>query len=629
MDEESKAKSKEEIFADIISNIDNFCSKTAISFLAAFLLSAAVVYFLGEKYLILCIIIWFAPAVAGVFGTISTGTTWYSRIRLFVKRKQLKGKLKDELKGEAKGEAESWIGEFFGFLAGMLTQAAAPIAATAVAVGGYVAVHTPEENFLGVSRPPIERITNIQQLFEPQPEPEPVRGHRIVGRISPEKNERALSEGKTITVALLSDNSVIATTQANARGVYAFHDLPDGNFTIGVNIGGAGNLFSMPFTLVSDTIISDRSLALMTFDELQDTLEVLANITTHKILGKLIGSEFDFSGGKRATIALLSDYSVFAATETDSLGRYIFFDVPSGNYTIGINIAGRPNFYLPPFLLTNDTLILTDNVMTLTELFEYKDSIANANIAIAAVQELPDTATFYEIVIAEVIAPILQLAETPVVRVQERVPERIILPPEPEIIPETAIASDRVPEKIERNFVFEEKREPRQAGEPNSILLSIRPEFNMIMDEVNNVGLSAELGLIARNRFFLTTTVSGGENHFGGALNVGAIFNADGTITNSVGITGGWHNTALNFNVVDTQGEPLDRKEGNNIGIAGGYWKIMFGNTGNFDITNRVLFGQRHNSLSFDHTKDEIVSRDGFSTTYSISAGYTLTRRRR
>jgi len=160
------------------------------------------------------------------------------------------------------------------------------------------------------------------------------------------------------------------------------------------------------------------------------------------------------------------------------------------------------------------------------------------------------------------------------------------------------------------DIVQVEKKEKRY------FLFSTRPEF-VTGTAAMAGGVTLELGGIASNGFYSTVNLSGGEAYFGGGGKFGYCFNKDGTVKNVIGASVGYWNIPKKC---------LNNKDNdNNLGFAGVFWKLMLGGKNNIDITNKVLFGPR-DKCHFDNT---LWHSSVDNVTYSLSVGYTLTRKRK
>ncbi len=174
--------------------------------------------------------------------------------------------------------------------------------------------------------------------------------------------------------------------------------------------------------------------------------------------------------------------------------------------------------------------------------------------------------------------------------------------------------------------------QPNSVAEPAATVFSVRPEVASGFTAMG-IGASVELGTIIRRNLYITGELSGGVRYFGIEANVGKCLSkewdlktvwGDVKVKNIFGGTAGFHNTLHPVEFRDTQtGETLKTKTGNNIGIAGGFWKIMLGRKHNLDITNKIMLGYRKNPSDYDGTT---LSYDkGFDVKYMLSIGYTLT----
>jgi len=149
------------------------------------------------------------------------------------------------------------------------------------------------------------------------------------------------------------------------------------------------------------------------------------------------------------------------------------------------------------------------------------------------------------------------------------------------------------------------------------------------------VGGAVELGGISGNDFFLTGTAHYGAYYFGGFLNLGryySSYNKDFI----AGITVGFSKMLYNIGV-EENGVIIDNYTDENFNIGGGFIKLLFGGTHNFDFTTKILLGFRKVNFVGQETindrhkvyryyyDDESAKINKFSATFSLSVGYTLT----
>lgn len=174
-------------------------------------------------------------------------------------------------------------------------------------------------------------------------------------------------------------------------------------------------------------------------------------------------------------------------------------------------------------------------------------------------------------------------------------------------------------------IIVRERRERTPLN--NDFVFSVRPEF-IAGTSATGVGAAVELGSISRNGFYFSAQLSGGGAYFGGLLNFGVGISRDEAIKNVLGFSAGYHNTLLLVNFIK-ENETLNSQTGTNIGIAGLFWKLMFGWDNNFDITNRILFGHRRNPDFYYEDDNRTVFEEGFNATWTLGIGYTLIRKRR
>jgi hypothetical protein len=192
-----------------------------------------------------------------------------------------------------------------------------------------------------------------------------------------------------------------------------------------------------------------------------------------------------------------------------------------------------------------------------------------------------------------------------------------------------------------------------------SFVLSARPEFSAISGAafggdtsvskakldgkpvktgIAAGGWAIETGLISKGRGFYTVSVHGG---FNGSENIGAFLNigTGNTVESAgggIGFSLGFHRVPYHVNVVKN-GDPYDRYTDYNYIIGGPFLKLLFGQTNNFDITSKILFGYREShyvikdSGEYRYHYDDNASdiHYGMIATFSMGVGYTLTTGRR
>jgi hypothetical protein len=151
---------------------------------------------------------------------------------------------------------------------------------------------------------------------------------------------------------------------------------------------------------------------------------------------------------------------------------------------------------------------------------------------------------------------------------------------------------------------------------------SMRGEYVM-MSEVKGIGGCIELGRIGKSGFYNTSQFSGGLKHFGYEQNLGACLNKDGVKGNyrsiigaSIGIRGGVKEVTFLHHYYDYYGNNREEYEERRgllfiYPIGGAFWKLLFGDKNNFDITNKFM-----------NTPATV------NLTYVLSVGYTLTKKR-
>jgi len=160
------------------------------------------------------------------------------------------------------------------------------------------------------------------------------------------------------------------------------------------------------------------------------------------------------------------------------------------------------------------------------------------------------------------------------------------------------------------------------------ILLSLRNEVLAVVGEISTVGLIFEAGLLDRRGFYIGVDLGGGINYYGVGINAGYSFNTYDRTTHIAGLSGNFHHTDLVVRFVTDEGASYAREIGLNRAYGGIFWKIIpGGETKLFDVTNKMLFGYKHDSAWYDYDIGEIVRKEGFTVTYSFSLGFNLIRR--
>ncbi|MCL1946535.1 MAG: hypothetical protein FWF51_05190 [Chitinivibrionia bacterium] len=161
------------------------------------------------------------------------------------------------------------------------------------------------------------------------------------------------------------------------------------------------------------------------------------------------------------------------------------------------------------------------------------------------------------------------------------------------------------------------QEDTKRSKEGTYFVYSMRGEY-VVMSETKGIGGCMEFGGIYNGHYFTWEGTAGffaKRGVYGGnSFNSGQCFNKYGSIKNVLGITAGiWY--------FDEYGYDYNHRY-NGISPGGVFWKIIFGTseTGNFGITNKLLFGAQearnyHNSWRFN-------------LAYSLSMGYTLTKKR-
>ena len=170
------------------------------------------------------------------------------------------------------------------------------------------------------------------------------------------------------------------------------------------------------------------------------------------------------------------------------------------------------------------------------------------------------------------------------------------------------------------------------AQSKNELLLSPRLEIPM-GTKAGAMGAAFEAGVIFENGLYLTGEVGGGVYYYGGWANFGYYFGNNKTVSNVLGISGGFQDLILK---VDLKLSPSDKKIDSTKyhyrSFGGVFWKLLFGERKNLDITQRLLFGTRHNYnyvYAPHFPKQYDVSQEKkFNMVYSLSMGFLIPRSR-
>jgi hypothetical protein len=161
---------------------------------------------------------------------------------------------------------------------------------------------------------------------------------------------------------------------------------------------------------------------------------------------------------------------------------------------------------------------------------------------------------------------------------------------------------------------------------------SMRGEY-IIMSETKGVGGCIEIGRIGKSNFYNTSQFSSGFLYFGFEQNLGACLNKDGAKGNYKSIIGGslgMREVAKDFIYHYPDGDEYTVSTGHTA-MYGVFYKLLFGDKNNFDITNKFMFGFRSKPVPpskqnyYERTEYEYTK---LNLTYVLSVGYTLTKKR-
>jgi hypothetical protein len=190
-----------------------------------------------------------------------------------------------------------------------------------------------------------------------------------------------------------------------------------------------------------------------------------------------------------------------------------------------------------------------------------------------------------------------------------------------------------------------------QCSIAQSFVLSVRPELMAVSgagglgDTISQSNLSGkpietgiarggwaiESGLIRQSGGFYTVSVHGGLDE---KENIGFFFNMGVMVEDGLGggLSLGFHRIPYHVDVIKNN-VPYDRYTDYNYIIGGFFLKFLLGETHNFDITPKVLFGYREShfviedSGKYRYYYDDNVSDIHYGATaiFSLGVGYTLT----
>jgi len=172
-----------------------------------------------------------------------------------------------------------------------------------------------------------------------------------------------------------------------------------------------------------------------------------------------------------------------------------------------------------------------------------------------------------------------------------------------------------------------------QKSDGKYFVFSLRPEL-FTSRGATAVGGGIELGNVGESGFYFSTSFNGGTGYFGGGFSFGGTANKDGNVKNVLGVTAGfWSAPSRGYADIYNNGFYQYREyyKNYNYSFGGLFWKLLFGEENHFDVTNKLLFGNRgkhkpSNSWGGDWLYSSRVRRG--NVTYSLSVGYTLIKKR-
>ncbi|MDR0304635.1 MAG: LysM peptidoglycan-binding domain-containing protein [Chitinispirillales bacterium] len=220
--------------------------------------------------------------------------------------------------------------------------------------------------------------------------------------------------------------------------------------------------------------------------------------------------------------------------------------------------------------------------------------------------------------------------EIDVVETQELV--SIDISPEVEVETETEINADETEEAVPIDVNPEVKSGKKRY---RYFVFSLRPEALIRPEKFNEnsvmaLGANMELGAISAKGFYFSLDLSGGKFYYGGGFDIGGCLGRNKAVKSVLGICGGYWNIVTKADVKKNGYVLIDSAKGNNVSYGGGLWKLMFGRTGNFDITNKVLIGpKKDDPVDYSENSKTFIYDTSLNLTWSASVGFTLTKKKK
>ncbi|MCL2208172.1 MAG: hypothetical protein FWB90_08815 [Fibromonadales bacterium] len=233
---------REESSAAAISKIGSMGTICSLIILILVAAAAILTRFLHIEHIALNLITKYGPGIAGAFGMVSSGATYYGWFRI------LRGKKKLKLKEEGTGEAQNKFADFIqslpdligSFFNNMVSQASTVALGAAVAVSTVAYVPAVNKVFNRVvdsaEKTISSKIKRSMQMSGTQTDGIQTAGtQNIIGKLNLRsgtgKKEQAI-------VNLISEGRIISRIYADSDGNYAFYNLPPGNYSVNVQLAG-------------------------------------------------------------------------------------------------------------------------------------------------------------------------------------------------------------------------------------------------------------------------------------------------------------------------------------------------------------------------------------------------------